>query len=60
MSKILSTPPLKTIKLADVIEYNLKPLNLKMMEEIEDKFGETWDKLVGNITTKVLRYLLYV
>jgi len=59
-TNLLSTPQPKTIKLADGNEYTLKPFNLNMMEEVEDKFGESWDELTGKLRAKVLRYVLYV
>jgi len=59
-TNLLSTPQPKTIKLADGNEYNLKPFNLNMMEEVEDKFGESWEDLVGKMRARVLKYLLFV
>lgn len=59
-TNILSTPQSKTIKLADGIEYTMKPFNLNMMEEVEDKFEESWDELIGKMRARVLKYLLYV
>ena len=40
-------------------EYKLQPLNLNMMEQVEDKFDAAWDELVGKMRIKVLRYILY-
>ena len=57
---ILAEESPKTIRLADGNEYTLSPFNLNMMEEVEDKFGEAWDDLIGKVRAKVLRYLLYV
>jgi len=48
------------IKLADGKEYELTPLNLNMMIEIEDKFEEPLTQLLDVGKVKVIRYLLFV
>jgi len=57
MMKLNKEP--KTI-IIDEQEYKLQPLNLNMMEQVEDKFDLAWDELVGKMRIKVLRYILYI
>lgn len=41
-------------------EYKVKPLNLNMMEQVEDKFDQPWDELIKGMRIKVLKYILWL
>lgn len=58
--KLLREDKPTTLKLGDGKEYELTPLNLNMMIEIEDKFGEPLAQLFDAGKVKVIRYLLFV
>jgi len=41
-------------------EYKLKPLNLNMMEQVEDKFNQPWDELIKGLRIKILKFILWL
>ena len=58
--QILATgAPIQSIKLADGKEWKLKPLNLNMLMEIEEKCGKFTGEMVAAPSMKMLRYILY-
>lgn len=59
-TKILTKTKPKTMTLADGNEYTLNSMNLNMMEEVEEKFDESWDILCTKLRVKVLKYILYI
>jgi len=48
------------ITLADGIEYQLSPLNLNMMAEVEDKFDISIADIGANPRMRMLRYILWM
>lgn len=60
-TKLAQPPKLQNVVLADGKEYQLAPLNVNMLAEIEEKFDKGIDELFsGTIRMKVLRALLFV
>ena len=58
--KLAQPPKVNTIILADGKEYQLSPLNVNMMADIEDKFDKSLDELITPpIRMKTLRALLF-
>jgi len=57
---LAQTPEIDKITLADGKEYELAPLNLNMMVEIEDEFGESFDAVLKGNRAKPVRFLLYL
>lgn len=45
---------INTLKL-DGVEYNLKPFNMNMMGDLEDKFDDSFTNLMGEPRMKVIR-----
>ncbi len=58
VSILTKTQP-KSMVLADGNTYTLNSMNLNMMEEVEEKFDESWDVLCNKLRVKVLKYILY-
>lgn len=59
-SKLAQPPKFDTIILADSKEYQLVPLNLNMMADIEDTFDKSIDELFsGSVRMKVMRAILF-
>jgi len=48
------------IKLADGKEYELKPLNLNIWADTEDKFGEPYFQLISSGRVKPMRYVVWL
>lgn len=58
--KIGQPPKLDVITLSDGKEYQLAPLNINMLVDMEDKFGKAMDELfTPPIHAKVLRAMLF-
>jgi hypothetical protein len=58
--KIGQLPRLDVITLADGKEYQLAPLNINMLVDMEDKFGKSMDELfTPPVHAKVLRAMLF-
>ena len=50
---------LKKLILGDGDEYEFSPLNVNVMEALEEEFNESWEKLVGSMRAKVLKSIIY-
>ncbi len=48
------------LTLADGKEYELAPLTLNIMGEVEDKFGMSFFDLIGKRQTKGIRFIVYL
>jgi len=46
--------------IVDGKEYPLKPLNINMMEVIEDKFDKPWDELISGARMGIFRYIFWI
>jgi len=58
--KLGQPPKVDSITLADGKEYQLAPLNVNMLADIEDMFDKSIDELVsGSIRMKVMRAILF-
>ncbi len=55
---LAQTPEIDKITLADGKEYELAPLDINIMAEMEDKFDMSWDDLAKSNRVKPIRYLL--
>ena len=59
--KNLARPPeIKTIKLNDGKEYELAPVDINLLADVEDKFGQPFGKISEGGRVKPIRYLLWL
>lgn len=54
------SPELRKIRLADGKDYDLTPLNLNILCEMEEKFGKPFNEVLSGGKITPIRYLLFI
>ena len=57
---LAQTPEIDKITLADGKEYELAPLDVNIMADMEEEFDKPWDDIMMNSRAKHIRHLLYL
>lgn len=57
---LAQSPKIDKAKLADGKEYDLAPVNINILADLEDKFDMSFGDLMGSGRIKPLRYLVYL